>query len=140
MCYICMYVYIRIHFVHIYFGIRRFPCAGCVQIQQCECHWSNNTSIISFFLWPGYCENRHLNWVWFLFKIFLGLGGVGLNQTMNQSETVKYYFHAKGSCGISVTHTKYTNASLLRVLGVHGLERNRETIWKRSTHICFDVH
>jgi len=26
-----------------------------------------------------------------------------------------------------VGHTKYTNPSLLRVLGVHGLERNRET-------------
>jgi len=45
-----------------------------------------------------------------------------------------------GGCGISVGHTKYTNASLLRVLGVHGLERNRETIWKQSTHICFDGH
>jgi len=50
------------------------------------------------------------------------------------------YFHAKGGCGISVGHTQYTNASLLRVLGVHGFERNRETIWKRSTHICFDGH
>ena len=36
------------------------------------------------------------------------------------------YFHAKGGCGISVGHTKYTNASLLRVLGVYGLEKNRE--------------
>jgi len=48
------------------------------------------------------------------------------------------YFHAKGGCGISVGLTKYTNASLLRVLGVHGLERNKETMWKQSTHICFD--
>ena len=50
------------------------------------------------------------------------------------------YFHAKGGCGISVGHTKYTNAYLLRVLGVHGLEKKRETMWKRSTHICFDGH
>ena len=48
--------------------------------------------------------------------------------------------HAKGGCGISVGHTEYTNASSLRVLGVHGLDRNRETIWKWSTHICFDGH
>jgi len=39
-------------------------------------------------------------------------------------------------------HTKYTNASLtwLRVLEVHGLERKRKAMWKRSTHICFDGH
>ena len=49
-------------------------------------------------------------------------------------------FNAKECCGISVGHTKYTNESFLRVLGVHRLERKSETSWTRSPPVCFDGH
>ena len=46
------------------------------------------------------------------------------------------YFHAKGSCGISVGHTKYTNDYLLRVLGVHMLKNEeRDNVDTVHTHL-----